>query len=303
MTLQKGEKTQISTDVKDLSLIVEYEIDSLSAPTRIDFYIYDVLKSYGETLKTSFFNETTVVPNNVVKLINVNNNETDPTHSVDITNVDNIDNEIRDFIYTLHEDGLSKINPLYKNQRKNKELVHPFFFRPSTNFISLTGNTSEIELKNNILNNVRIYNVGPKSGLIWSILSIRPTTTTKKVKIDNIIIDNSSPEQTFSSLKSDKIYFLSTDTNETSKKINFNSLDSYEYTQEDFIKNIEPNTYSTVRGENLLNLLNAMVVVLFNHQHNLTKPMVKIGYSEYDKLVELLKSMENDLLNKSIRIN
>ena len=46
-----------------------------------------------------------------------------------------------------------------------------------------------------------------------------------------------------------------------------------------------------------------MLKVLFNHRHNLTKPMVKIGYDEYDSLVELIKTMENDILNKSIKIN
>jgi hypothetical protein len=31
--------------------------------------------------------------------------------------------------------------------------------------------------------------------------------------------------------------------------------------------------------------------------------MVKIGYDEYDSLIELIKTMENDLLNNSIKIN
>ena len=67
---------------------------------------------------------------------------------------------------------------------------------------------------------------------------------------------------------------------------------------------IDPNTYSTVRGENLLRLLLQIIDVLFKHEHNLIGPMVQSSeFSEYVKLIYLLKSVENDLLNKSIRIN
>jgi hypothetical protein len=301
MTLEKTERVKTTTDVKDIKSIVEYQIDSLSNPTKIEFFVYDVKSAYGEVTKTNFFNENTPKPTGNIKLLNTENDDVTPTHTIliDGNNTNNIHNEIRDFIYTIHENGLKGVNPLYK-----KDDIHPIYFRPTPTFDTLVpSNQTQSNLKNQILSNVKIYGVGPKSGLIYSLLNIRPSSKTSKIKTEYLKIHQNSPEQTFSALKSDKIYFLSTDTNETNKAVNFSVLDKYEYTQEDYVKNIDPNTYSTVRGENLVKLIRAMVSVLFNHQHNLTKPMVKIGYGEYDQLVNLLKSMEDDILNKSIRIN
>ena len=98
---------------------------------------------------------------------------------------------------------------------------------------------------------------------------------------------------------------LSTDTNVVTggKKILFNKLDKYEYTQEDLLSSIEPNTFSTVRGETLLEFLDVLTRVIAGHAHQPTKPMVKNGYSDWDKLVKLRQTLENDILNKSIRIN
>ena len=87
------------------------------------------------------------------------------------------------------------------------------------------------------------------------------------------------------------------------KAINFDSLNKYEYTQEDYVKTIEPNTYSIIRGENMLELISAMIDVLLSHVHNINKPYVKDGYPQHKRLMELFEKMENDVLNKSIRIN
>jgi hypothetical protein len=119
-------------------------------------------------------------------------------------------------------------------------------------------------------------------------------------------IDENSPEQTFSAIKSDKVFLLSTDLgeNESVKSIPFYDLNKYEYTQENYIKDIEPNTFSTVRGENLLAVLKAIINVIFTHRHNPLKPIIgQTEYQEGEELKELLKTLENDILNKSIRIN
>lgn len=303
MVLEKKETTTSTTEIKDLNVIIEYEIDNLnvSSGKTINFYVYKVISTLGLTTKTNYFTESTPLPTSALKLINTDNSTSTPTHTIvlDSEFVNDVHHEIRDFLYTLHEENLFKINPLY-----TKEDLHPFFFRPSSNFISLSGSTQdEKDYKNNLISNVKVFSVGPKSGLVFSKLNIYPQTKSKKVKKESLKILKSSPEQTFSALKSDKIYFLSTDTNESDKSVNFYDLDRYDLTQEDYVRKIDPNTYSTVRGENLIKLIKSIVTVLFNHQHNLTKPMVKIGYNEYDELVELLKSMEDDILNGSIRIN
>jgi hypothetical protein len=89
----------------------------------------------------------------------------------------------------------------------------------------------------------------------------------------------------------------------TDKKINFESLDKYELTQENYIKDVEPNTYATVRGENLINFLEALYNVLVTHAHNPLKPYARINYYSHDVLVKLFNNLKNDILNNSIRIN
>ena len=86
------------------------------------------------------------------------------------------------------------------------------------------------------------------------------------------------------------------------KTINFNDLDEYELSQEDYMKKINPNTYSMVRGENLYNLLIAIINLLHSHVHNINDPLEK-GDPNWEKLNNLVLSMRGDILNDSIRIN
>jgi hypothetical protein len=304
LVLTKIEDKKITNEIKNLSLIVEYDFVKTNDVYTINFYIYDVLKSFGDTLKTNFFNESVPLPTNAVKLINVEEDSFSPTHQVMVDNINFVASAIREILYILHDGGLKKINKEYKKHRKSENFIHPFYFRPTLQLNNTTLGEEEKKIRNDIFNNVRFFNeIGPKSGLVWSL-----TQPIQKLKVENIErevlkFDNTSNEQSFSALKSDKIYLLSTDVNETNKTVDFPSLNDYDLTQEDYLKKIEPNTFSTVRGENLILLIQSMAKVLFNHRHNLTKPMVKIGYNEYDQLVELLKNMENDILNKSVKIN
>lgn len=295
---------KVTNEIKDLSLIVEYDIIVNENDYTVNFYIYDVLKSFGDTLKTYFFDENTPLPVNAVKLINTENDSITPTFTVTIEDQNFIPSAIRDFLYTLHEDGLKKIDSRYKKHRKAENFTHPFYFRPTITLNSSTKTEEERSFFNDIYNKITFYSeIGPKSGLVWSL-----TEPIQRPKTENIVKqvlkeDSNSSEQSFTAIKSDKIYLLSTDTNETDLNVDFSSLNDYDLTQDDYLQKIDPKTYSTVRGENLVRVLQAMVKVIFNHRHNLTKPMVKIGYNEYDQLVELINNIENDILNKSVKIN
>ena len=142
------------------------------------------------------------------------------------------------------------------------------------------------------------------SGLVYSPTEPTPKPITEKKKEKILKTVSTTLEQSFSTVSSDRIFMISTDTNVVgTKKILFNKLDKYEYTQEDLLSSIEPNTFATVRGETLLSYLDVLTRVIAGHAHQPTKPMVKNGYSDWDKLVELRKTLENDILNKSIRIN
>lgn len=315
MILEEKKRTKIDTEVKDIKYILEYQIDKLTDTTKVDFFLYKVLKNLGQVTKTSFFNERTPLPTSVIKLVNTDSTDSTPTFTINITtdNVNFVHSEINNIFYTIIDKGLKGLLKTFGDlflQLSNGDLPNegedfPLYFRPSVKFIEMKPiNTTEETFKETILSKVKVFNLGPKSGLAWSQTQLNPPVKKQVIKTTQLKTINASPEQTFASLKSDMLFLLSTDTNETEKSVNFGILDKYEYTQEDYVKNIEPNTYSTVRGENLLRLLYQLVAVIFKHEHNVVGPMVQNSeFEEYMQLLELLKSIENDLLNKSIRIN
>lgn len=313
LVLNEVTDEQVITEIKDIKYLIEYEVNDLSNPTQIKFYVYKVLKTFGDLTKTSFFNENTQLPSNLVKLINTDGGDLTPSFIVDVDDINFIPSEINEIFYTIIDDGFrgllkkfGELQPQFSGTNlPTVDDEFPFFFRPTKNFVELTTNNNNEKIRKlNILSKVIVHNIGPRSGLIWSNTQLTPPKKKNKTVKKVLKFENNSPEQTFSALKSDKIYFLSTDTNETEKTVNFTDLDKYELTQEDYVLGIEPNTYSTVRGENLLRLLLQIIDVLFKHEHNLIGPMVQNSeFSEYVRLIDLLKSVENDLLNKSIRIN
>lgn len=300
---QRSEETIF--DNATLNYVIEYEIDSLTTPTKINFYVYKIVNPTGNLYSTNNFNDSTPLSTDkkISKLINVDDSTTDATHTINVTLGEDetiekfIYVQIRDFINTVSQKNLYSINTLY-----NQEDIHPFYFRPTERFLSFTGTTSELELKNNILNNINIRKIGPSSGLIWSLSSAKQKGKLTETIVELLNIDENSKEQTVASLTSDKIFLLSTDTNETEKKVNFDALNKYEYTQENYIKDIEPNTYSLVRGEELIEVLKVMRDLFQSHVHNITTPLIQSD-PNFIKLQEKINNLENNILNKSIRIN
>ena len=303
LTLSKLEEEVTTYEVADLKYIIEYDVDNLTITggTKVDFYAYKVQQSYGATLKTNFFSETTPLPTTYLKLIN-ENNDSSPTYSVTgLTSLQGVYMEVRDFLYEIHDKSLKEYNPLYDN-----EDVHPFYFRPRNSFLTLDPqNTTQSTNKKTILNNVKLSStVGPSSGLVWSSSSMRVPSKKKKVVRDFLKYDQNSPEQTFAAVTADNLYLLSTQDISTDTPIDFETLDKYEYTQENYIKHIDPNTYASVRGEKLITVLRSMVNVIYTHAHNINKSIE--GQSDYpqgEALKQLINNLEKDILNTNIRIN
>ena len=317
MVFEEVPTSEIVYDNKDINYLVEYTISgstavgstningltpSSSFPTTISFYIYKIINPNGDTFKTNYFTEHTNAPSGNLKLINLDGSTTSATYSQTVNSINEIYIEIRNRLFEIHDQGLIELNDNYSDDD-----IHPFYFRPSNNFRILSGTTStQIDNKAIILRNVNVARIGPSSGLVYSLNRAKVTskkvdTITKKVSF----IDD-SPEQTFGSIVSDKIYFLSSDlgTNESSNPVPFINLNEYELTQEDYITRIEPSTFSTVRGENLLEVLRKMIDVILTHRHNPLMPIVnQSDYQDGNELKELYKTLENDILNKSIRIN
>jgi hypothetical protein len=311
MVLESKKVKKTVVENKDLSYIIEYDVSNPSPdennPATISFYVYKVTDPLGDTFKTNFFTEFSNAPSSAVKLLNTNNSSSTPTFQITgVTSVNDVYCEIRDKIYNIHEKGLSGFDFLYELNNLPDDL-HPFFFRPTSTFKNRTYvNSGDTINKKYIFRKINIRKVGPASGLIWSKEKARNESKDVESVENVLVIDPDTAEQTFGAITADKVYILSTDLgdNETSSPVPFIDLDGYEYKQEDYINLIEPNTFSTVRGENLLAVLEAIVNVIYSHVHNPLMPISgQPDYQDGNKLKALIKTLENDILNKSIRIN
>jgi hypothetical protein len=311
MTLESKKVKKTVIENKDLSYIIEYDVSNPSPdennPSIISFYIYKVTNPFGDTFKTNYFTEFSDAPSSLVKLLNTDNSNSTPTFEIHgITSVSDLYCEIRDKIYTLHEKGLKGIDFLYELTDLPED-IHPFFFRPTKTF----KNRTYVDLddnfnKNRIFSKINIRKVGPASGLIWSKEKARVESKDVESVEEVLVLDPNTPEQTFGAITADKVYLLSTDLgdNETSSPVPFLDLNGYDFKQSDYINLIEPNTFSTVRGENLVAILEAIVKVLYSHVHNPLMPIAgQSDYQDGNALLKLVKTLENDILNKSIRIN
>jgi len=302
----KEEKEIVVTiPTNKLNYVIEYDVDDITNPTKVNWYIYYVREVFGDAFATNVFTSshlpdlTTI---NTVTLLNEDNTTTTPTFTQTVIDKKSAYIKIRKTLCDLHDNGL-KISDIKLTTDRSK-YIHPFYFRPRqslVNTISITPSVSDFLHKIKPSCNT---SVSEGSGLFWSVAEPSPKPKSEERKVMVLKTVNATGEQSFSSLVSDKIYLLSTDANEIgSKSVPFDKLDTYEYTQEDLLTRIEPNTYSTVRGETLLEFLSQLTKVMAGHAHNPTKPMAKEGYGDWQKLKVLYETLENDILNKSIRIN
>jgi len=298
----KEEKITTNTvAISDLSHLIEYSIDKFSGTTRtVSIYVYKLTKPFGGLYRTDNPKLSDVdLIQDYYKLLNLDGTTTGATLTFTTENTEETYCTIRDVLKTLHLKSLNEFNTLYSEGD-----LHPFYFRPTSECKNrVLSDTAQKTERKTIFNKITINKgCGPINGIVFSRTKVSPPVTpvTKK---ENVLKDSNIPgEQTFASLKSDNIYLISTDTNDSGKTIDFTNLDKYELTQENYLKDIGPNTYSTVRGENLLELLRAIIDLLNGHKHNLMGPLVK-GDPNYERLMGLYSSFENDILNKSIRIN
>ena len=298
------EYSQYDPVVSNLKYVIEYEIDSISSPTELRLFVYKVLDIYGTQFNTNTFTEHTefsTTDGQKVKLINTGNTLTEATVTISITDnkMSSAGSELREILSMINVENLKVIEPSYPEGD-----IHPFYFRPTTFFKQLKpSNDNEQSNKLNFINNIQIGNTYG-FGLYFSRLSALPPVNLV-VKKDKVLEEKKeSGEQSFASLSADKVFITSTSPNVGTnvKTINFNDLNEYELTQEDYAQKIEPNTYGMVRGENLFNFLVAIKDLLDTHIHNINEPLVKTD-PRWIKLDVLMKTLRDDLLNDSIRIN
>jgi hypothetical protein len=111
---------------------------------------------------------------------------------------------------------------------------------------------------------------------------------------------------TYSALGGDKLFLLSHNSQIPGKgKINFDNT-LYGISQEQFADEIIPKTSSSVRGEELLDLINMIVRFLVTHTHaypGLPPVPVTQDGSKIDTILTELQNAVNKILNENIRIN
>ena len=132
-----------------------------------------------------------------------------------------------------------------------------------------------------------------------------PSIKTKTIKV--LRPEDNKGEQTFANLVADKVYFVSSSTNKGPKKsVDFTKINNYEYTQEDYLIEIEPSTYSTVRGEVLIKILKKMYEFLVGHVHpfhGLPPVPVATNGSDIPSILNEIQQASQKILNGNIRIN
>lgn len=292
-----------------LKYIIEYDTNNLyfTGNTNIQIYVYKVTKNkdakdpISNIFDTDVFTEFTEIPiTGYTELIT--GSTTGYTYSEEVDSVNGAYILLSDILSTIDEKNLFEIDQLLPNDD-----LHPYFFRPTKNFRERSMTPNELVTdRENIIKNVGLTGIKDGgSGLVWSILS--PDPPVKEIPVVKKVLRTVSRnrEQSFASVVADKTYLLSTDPTPTDKseKIEFEKLNKYEYTQDDYLINIEPKTYSTVRGENLINFLTALYNVLLTHTHNINEPYGRSSYSEHEQLQNLFNTIKDDILNGSIRIN
>ena len=301
-TLQSVEEVTTTTEVDSarLKFIVEYELDDLTNPTELKLFVYKVLPNSGEQFMSDVFSYDSPFntgDENLVKLINTGNTTTDATYTVALDGTIRSGYiELREALYLIDTEGLTSLYYTYSN-----ETIHPFYYRPTS---SLKLDDSNNTNKTIFLNGVQVRSQQSPGGLVFSRQSAAPPIVEKE-KIQTVAREvKNGGEQALSNYSADRIYITSTSPNTGTnvKKIDFDALDQYELTQDDYINKIEPNTYGMVRGENLYNLLVSMKNLFDSHIHNINEPLVKTD-PNWVKLNELIETMRNDLLNDSLRIN
>ena len=312
--------------VSDLKFLIEYEVtnfatvDGVFDSGTINFYIYklkpDPQKEYktdnsflkSVSLKSGYYELVTNIPPHS----GTDTSSTDPNISImlPLVGLTPIEASInaRNVIKKLHTDGITQ-NSLTYSPTDGKSIlnnfsytgpIHPFFYRVTNSMVQPITDSSQNVNRYSFLDKIDVY--GKKeSGLIYSKTKIDAEPDSKKVI--KPVLKEKEGEQTFGTVKADQIFLLSTSpTHSTGDDIDFGKLDKYEITQEDYIMKIWPNTYSTVRGETLYEVLVSMFNLFVTHKHDILEPLEQSDPS-FQALKKKIESLEQDMLNGSIRIN
>jgi len=192
----------------------------------------------------------------------------------------------------------------------------PFYFRPKRNLLNIITEiniNSDINTNqniSNILNNIKIndFDITPGYSLVYNVQGDDSVPYSLVDDSYNPEIINNADE-TVALLGAKKLFLLSnkvSGTGSAKKEITFSDYDIYGIDQDKILNEIEPNTSSLVRGEELMELLNLIVKFLITHVHPYPGlppvPVSQDGTSSQDILKAILEAQQK-ILNGNIRIN
>lgn len=279
------ETTIPSVEIKH---VFEYDVDSLTNPTVLTYSLYKIEQPEGDRYKSDVFTINTELGTETTKLIY---SETITlTSSTTASKLQEAYIQIRDFVSKLDRDKMNVTIPSL-----TEEYAHPLYFRPKNNLRSQATSSSFLE-------NITYLDKTNGFGFLYSEKSSDIQPVVKKTEVP-YLRKVSEVDQSFAAITADQIMYLSTSSSGTSgKQVDFGALNKYEYTQEDYVMRILPNTFSTVRGEKLIEILDLISLILLNHVHGIATPP-KYFQSTMDELRRLISRAKQDMVNNSIRIN
>lgn len=302
---------------------------------------FDNVKKLQEKKKYANLIESVVITNYLIEwvIINPENKQNaftgavylyslKPNESVNSKNLQ-VDSQIEDLKSLLHEsnfqalsidDTIKFING-FINQCNSSDTIDgrqifpkgkskfPIFFRPNnktySTMLSSTGDISKNlqTIFNGVKLNLSSTNRG--YGLIYAINKVGIPPDYVKINEVPIYKVNNTPV-TFAGLGGDKVFLLSHNSSIPGKgKINLDNT-IYGIDNDKMVDELIPKTSSTVRGEELLELINKIVRFLVTHTHAYPGlppvPVTQDGSSVSDILTELQNAV-NKILNENIRLN
>jgi len=302
-----GESKKQIINTVQITLLINYLIEwvIINPENRADrftgsIYLYSLKPSVSHN--TDNFKIDTVVPAGEKFLID--------TESFTALSMQDTIALINRYIKTCNDSNISINGTTLFTESINK---FPIFFRPTVEMYSIISPSTQITNSNitakqnltTIYQAIKLNNTDPGGfGLIWKKGTVGLPT---KVEIQNVIKEEYKYEPTtIAALGGQKIYLLSQNSQiDGKRKINF--ADSiYGITEEGFTKDIQPNTSSMVRGEELLELINLLYQFLVSHTHaypGLTPVSKTQAGVQVEDLDVAMRNAITKILNSNIRLN
>ena len=306
-----GDKQNRKRLIKDdtfIKYLIEYNIynpENTQNNFRGDVTLYRLPSEVPQT-NTANFDIDTVLSNSISTSIVI--------LPFDNKSSDQVITFINDFIKEFHAGTLSGV--FAPDTQLSAGAQFPYYFRPKSSLLSYISNidtTSDINTTKNvgsILNKVRLneLDITPGYSLVYNIKG--DDSVPFKLKDDSYRKEEiNTVDESVALMGGKKLYLLSNNvlgTGTGKSQIDFSDFDIYGISQDKILNDIDPNTSSLVRGEELMELLNLIVKFLITHVHPYPGlppvPTSQDGTTAQDILNEILNAQQK-ILNGNIKIN